>query len=96
MIFTCRPDYHRAYLEDLLKKADIVYDYILFYTKPRVDLYIDDKGFRFVNWDETKQFISQQLVLENQLKVISQQPTSIFEQYLRKEKFKQFVFFFNF
>lgn len=61
LIFTCRPDYHRVYMEGLLAKADIAFDYILFYTKPRVDLYIDDKGFRFENWDQTKEWIASKL-----------------------------------
>lgn len=61
LIFTCRPDYHRKYLESQLKKNRIKYDYILFYTKPRVDLYIDDKGFRFNNWMDTKSWIKNNL-----------------------------------
>lgn len=61
LIFTCRPDYHRKYMEDLLNKNNIKFDYILFYTKPRVDLYIDDKGFRFNNWKSTMDFITQNL-----------------------------------
>jgi len=57
LIFTCRPDYHRKYLEALMNKNNVAFDYILFYTKPRVDLYIDNKGFRFENWEDTKKFI---------------------------------------
>ena len=57
LIFTCRPDYHRAYMESLLHDAQIAFDYILFYTKPRVDLYIDDKGFRFEDWNKTQDWI---------------------------------------
>lgn len=57
LIFTCRPDYHRRYMEEILDSSGIEYDYILFYTKPRVDLYIDDKGFRFTSWAETEEFI---------------------------------------
>ncbi|MCH1569403.1 MAG: hypothetical protein L7U47_08320 [Alphaproteobacteria bacterium] len=61
LIFTCRPDYHRAYLEDLMTRAGIAFDYILFYTKPRVDLYIDDKGFRFTDWASTRAFVEANL-----------------------------------
>ena len=63
LIFTCRPDYHRQYLESLLTKNGISFDYILFYTKPRVDLYIDDKGFRFENWEDTQKWVADQLNL---------------------------------
>lgn len=61
LIFTCRPDYHRKYMESLLNNANIAYDYILFYTKPRVDLYIDDKGFRFESWENTHHWIESSL-----------------------------------
>jgi phosphoglycolate phosphatase-like HAD superfamily hydrolase len=61
LIYTCRPDYHRRYMEDLMIKNNISFDYILFYTKPRVDLYIDDKGFRFENWQQTKEWIGDRL-----------------------------------
>jgi phosphoglycolate phosphatase-like HAD superfamily hydrolase len=61
LIYTCRPDYHRQYMENILKTNNITYDYILFYTKPRVDLYIDNKGYRFENWDDTKQWIKKKL-----------------------------------
>jgi len=61
LIFTCRPDYHRKYLEEQMEKNGIVHDYIMFYTKPRVDLYIDDKGFRFENWQDTQEWIENNL-----------------------------------
>lgn len=61
LIYTCRPDYHRLYMENLLRKNRISYDYILFYTKPRVDLYIDDKGLRFENWNSTKEWINKRI-----------------------------------
>lgn len=92
LIFTCRPDYHRQYLELQLNKNNIYFDYILFYTKPRVDLYIDDKGFRFVNWPETKQWIQQELANIGSLLTISQQPNTDFERILRKQKVKQLHF----
>lgn len=79
LIFTCRPDYHRKYMENLLTKNKIIYDYILFYTKPRVDLYIDDKGFRFNNWKDTKRWIKNKLST-------SQEPDTDFEEILRKNK----------
>jgi capsule biosynthesis phosphatase len=36
-----------------LKEHDIPYDEIIF-GKPWADIYIDDNGFRFKNWDEIK------------------------------------------
>jgi hypothetical protein len=88
LVFTCRPDYHRVYLEALLHKAGIIFDYILFYTKPRVDLYIDDKGFRFESWQMTKDWMLQKLSDNGKLKVLSQEPDLEFEQILRSEKIK--------
>ena len=61
LIFTCRPDYHRKYMENLLNQNNIAFDYILFYTKPRVDLYIDDKGYRFDDWISTKKWIEERI-----------------------------------
>ena len=61
LIFTCRPDYHRKFMEEAMSTQDIFFDYILFYTKPRVDLYIDDKGFRFESWNDTMKFIGEKL-----------------------------------
>ena len=61
LIFTCRPDYHRKYMENLLDTNNIIYDYILFYTKPRVDLYIDDKGYRFTDWISTQHWIQEHI-----------------------------------
>jgi SAM-dependent methyltransferase len=86
LIFTCRPDYHRQYLEALLREHDIAHDYILFYTKPRVDLYIDDKGYRFESWTQTRRWIAEQLSRAGALQVVSQQPDDAFERLLRKQK----------
>tara|TARA_B100000161_G_C33524417_1_gene402797 strand:+ start:188 stop:1225 length:1038 start_codon:yes stop_codon:yes gene_type:complete len=82
LIFTCRPDYHRKYMENILNTNDIVYDYILFYTKPRVDLYIDNKGFRFEDWSTTKDWIKEKLGS------IGQEPQTMIEKKLRKQKAK--------
>lgn len=79
LIFTCRPDYHRKYMENLLNNNNIIFDYILFYTKPRVDLYIDDKGFRFKNWKDTKKWLINKIHP-------SQEPNTDFESVLRKNK----------
>lgn len=87
LISTCRPDYHRKYLEGLLNKYNIAYDYILFYTKPRVDLYIDDKGFRFVDWDTTIDWITSKLSNSTN-SVQGQEPSTQFEKILRKNKIK--------
>ncbi len=53
LIFTCRPDYHRKYIENLCNINKISFDYILFYTKPRVSVYIDDKAVGYKNWKTT-------------------------------------------
>jgi hypothetical protein len=90
LIFTCRPDYHRKYMERLLDKAGISFDYILFYTKPRVDLYIDDKGFRFKDWDTTKSFIEKKLHESGDLAIVSQSPNQVFESALRDERLRVF------
>jgi 2-polyprenyl-3-methyl-5-hydroxy-6-metoxy-1,4-benzoquinol methylase len=90
LIFTCRPDYHRKYLERHLKQAGISFDYILFYTKPRVDLYIDDKGFRFIDWDSTKSFIEEKLYETDSLEAVNQSPNQIFESALRQERLATF------
>jgi capsule biosynthesis phosphatase len=39
-----------------LKKWDIPYDELLF-GKPNVDVFVDDKGYRFENWAETEEFL---------------------------------------
>ena len=61
LIYTCRPDYHRKYIEEMLESNNIIHDYILFYTKPRVDLYIDNKGYRFTDWNSTTDWIKSKL-----------------------------------
>jgi SAM-dependent methyltransferase len=86
LIFTCRPDYHRQYMEGLLREHGIAHDYILFYTKPRVDLYIDDKGYRFESWETTQRWIAARLHAAGALAVASQQPADAFERHLRAEK----------
>lgn len=63
LIYTCRPDYHRKYIEQLCKANNIVFDYILFYTKPRVTVYIDDKAVGYKNWDSTIQEIKNKFEL---------------------------------
>jgi len=61
LVFTCRPDYHRKYMESIMREQGIEFDYILFYTKPRVDLYIDNKGYRFENWKDTNRWLKERL-----------------------------------
>ena len=86
LIFTCRPDYHRKYMEKILDDAYIKYDYILFYTKPLVDLYIDDKGFRFQSWPATQEWIEQNLDAPFKPNAIGMEPQNDFEDLLRREK----------
>ena len=83
LIFTCRPDYHRNYLEAQMAAAEIAHDYILFYTKPRVDLYIDDKGFRFTDWTATRTFIETHLYQAENSNAVDQSPETGFEQHRR-------------
>ena len=61
LVFTCRQDYQRAYIEKQLREHHITWDYIVFYAKPHADLYIDDKGFRFVDWNHTREWIKNTL-----------------------------------
>lgn len=82
LIYTCRPDYHRKYLEEQLNKNKINFDYILFYTKPRVDAYIDDKAINFSTWEQIERDI--ELIERQNLGL--EQPFSSFEKVLQKEK----------
>ena len=53
LISTCRPDWQRRELEHNLRSQGIVFDYIFYYQKPGVTVYVDDKGMRFENnWGE--------------------------------------------
>jgi len=90
LIFTCRPDYHRSYMEKQLSSAKIEHDYILFYTKPRVDLYIDDKGLRFKDWSTTRNFIESNLYQTKDKPIIDPSPDTLFEQHLRESRLKKF------
>lgn len=76
LVYTCRQDYQRAYIEEQLTKAGITWDYIVFYAKPHADLYIDDKGFRFSNWYNTKNWIANTLREEAKMDGNIQQTTS--------------------
>lgn len=84
LIFTCRPDYHRKYLEEQLRLSKISYDYILFYTKPRVDKYIDDKAITFTTWNKIEEDLKFMELLDMEL----EQPFNSFEKVLQKEKIR--------
>jgi len=57
-ISTCRPDYMRKEMTNNLKKQGVKFDYITFYGKPCVSLFVDDKAYRFTGrWDCLKEFI---------------------------------------
>ena len=45
-----------AITTEWLKKWDIPYDELLF-GKPNVDVFVDDKGYRFQNWCDTEKFL---------------------------------------
>lgn len=94
LIFTCRPDYHRTYMERQLTHAGILHDYILFYTKPRVDLYIDDKGFRFTDWTSTRRFIETNLYDTVTPGSADQSPDTLYEQHLRNSRLKKVALMF--
>ncbi len=49
LVSTCRPDWQRVEIENNLRSQGIVFDYIFFYQKPGVTVYVDDKGIRFEN-----------------------------------------------
>lgn len=84
LIHTCRPDYHRRYLEDQLKRNNIWYHYILFYTKPRVDIYLDNKGMHFSNWKKAYADIQ----FRHRQAIGLQQPFTTYEKQLQKLKIK--------
>lgn len=84
LIYTCRPDYHRRYLEDQLKRNDIWYHYILFYTKPRVDIYLDNKGMHFTGWKKAYADIQ----LRHREALGLQQPFTTYEKQLQKIKIR--------
>lgn len=48
--------FHSKSLTDWLNKWKIPFDELLF-GKPHVDYFIDDKGYRFDNWENTKNFL---------------------------------------
>jgi hypothetical protein len=84
VIHTCRPDYHRKYLEDQFTKHGIYHDYILFYTKPRVDCYIDNKAIHFTSWKKAYQEVH----LRKRASLGLQQPFTPYEKALQKVKIK--------
>ena len=65
LISTCRPDWQRRELEHNLRSQGIVFDYIFYYQKPGVTVYVDDKAMRFENnWLEIYEKIKE---LESQV-----------------------------
>ena len=50
---------HAENLINWLKKWNIPYDEVMF-GKPHVDYFIDDKGYRFDNWQNTYKFLMEQ------------------------------------
>jgi carbamoylphosphate synthase large subunit len=58
IIFTCRPEEHRAKLQERLALHNIHYDELLLNIKPRVDMYIDDKGIAFTTWHDILNLIT--------------------------------------
>lgn len=84
VIHTCRPDYHRKYLEDQFSKHGIYHDYILFYTKSRVDCYIDNKAIHFTSWEKAYKEVH----LRKRAALGLQQPFNLYEKALQKIKIK--------
>jgi len=65
LISTCRPDWQRRELEHNLRSQGIIFDYIFYYQKPGVTVYVDDKAMRFENnWLEIYEKIKE---LESQV-----------------------------
>ncbi len=83
-IHTCRPHYHKNYIEDQLKQNGIYHTYILFYTKPRADIYLDNKGMRFTSWKQAYKDIE----LRRRDAIGLQQPFTTYEKQLQKLKIK--------
>lgn len=50
---------HSKKMIEWLNKWEIPFDELLF-AKPHVDFFIDDKGYRFDNWENTKKFLEEQ------------------------------------
>lgn len=65
LVHTCRPDYHNTYLKEQLSMAGIKVDLILYYTKPRVDLYIDDKGYHFTGFEKLRTDMEEMIAAGN-------------------------------
>lgn len=91
LIFTCRPDYHRKFIEDTLSMQNVKFDYIMFYTKPRVSLYIDDKGLKFDTWANVKKEVAKKFAIKE--KIGDQIPEHPYEDALIKNKREQFSFY---
>ncbi len=50
---------HSKKLTEWLQKWEVPFDELLF-AKPHVDYFIDDKGYRFENWDDTLEFLNKE------------------------------------
>lgn len=83
-ISTCRPHYHLQYIEDQLRRNNIFYTDILWYTKPRADVYLDNKGMHFTSWKKAYDDI----MLRQREAMGLQQPFSTYEKCLQKLKIK--------
>jgi hypothetical protein len=83
-IQTCRPHWHCNYLEDQLKRNGIYYTYLLFDTKPRGDIYLDNKGMHFTSWKKAYEDIE----LRRRQAMGLQQPFTSYEKQLQKLKIK--------
>tara|TARA_Y100000310_G_scaffold163309_1_gene163149 strand:- start:2255 stop:2620 length:366 start_codon:yes stop_codon:yes gene_type:complete len=55
---------HSKKLTEWLQKWNIPFDELLF-AKPHVDYFIDDKGYRFENWENTLNFLENQEKINN-------------------------------
>lgn len=55
---------HSKKLTEWLQEWKIPFDELLF-SKPHVDYFIDDKGYRFKNWKNTLEFLEDQEKINN-------------------------------
>lgn len=83
-IHTCRPHWHHDYVEDELKRNSISFNYLLFDTKPRGDIYLDNKGMHFTSWKKAYADIE----LRQREAMGLHQPFTSYEKQLQKLKIK--------
>lgn len=83
-IYTCRPHWQYKYIQDELKRNGIHYSHIICGTKPRADIYLDNKALHFTSWEKAYKDIG----LRKRQAIGLQQPFTTYEKQLQKIKIK--------